>query len=90
MFIIIILTANGDLSGGNGITIRHDTQVTHHAQEQNTAHKAAHTIKDTLHTKKAMQMNRPPLTSRNIPDTHLRQGLSRPMSHSAVGHDQVS
>lgn len=37
MKLLFILTANGRLSGGSGTTIRHDTQITRHAQTKYSA-----------------------------------------------------
>jgi hypothetical protein len=45
----------GFLPGGSGITIRHNTQITHITQKKtphsnrNTAHKTTQTIKDTMY-----------------------------------------
>jgi hypothetical protein len=56
LLLLFILTANGFLPGGSGTTIRHNTQITHHAR-QNTAHKTTQTIKDnTLHIMNTMQI----------------------------------
>jgi hypothetical protein len=43
-FVLFILTANGFLPGGNGTTVRHNTQMTHITQN-NTPHsnKTQHT-----------------------------------------------
>jgi hypothetical protein len=54
LLLLFILTANGILPGGNGTTIRYNTQIhishkiTHTAQ--NTAYKATQTITDMLNT----------------------------------------
>jgi hypothetical protein len=54
LLLLQILTANGGLPGGNGATIRHNTQITHIIQNNtlrsNTAHKTSQKAKDTLHT----------------------------------------
>lgn len=44
ILLLFILTANGFLPGGSGTTVRHDTQITHFAQnntmiKRNRAHK---------------------------------------------------
>jgi hypothetical protein len=49
--LLFTLTANG----GNGTTVRQNTQITRHAQ-QNTAHKTTQTIKDILQTTNILQM----------------------------------
>jgi hypothetical protein len=54
LLLLLLLTANGFLSGGSGNTIRHNQQITHITQnntmiKRNTAHQTTHIIKDTLH-----------------------------------------
>jgi hypothetical protein len=60
-YYLFILNANWFLPGGSGTTIRQHTNNTNHTKQhttlkQNTAHKTTQTIKDTLHTMNAMQI----------------------------------
>jgi hypothetical protein len=54
LLLSFILTANGNLAGGSGYTVRHNKQITHITQnnttiKRNREQKTTYTIKDTLH-----------------------------------------
>jgi hypothetical protein len=55
MVIIIYLNCKWVFTRWHCTTIRHNTQITHHIHT-NTAHKTTKTIKDTLYTMNAMQI----------------------------------
>jgi hypothetical protein len=83
VLLLSILTANGFVPGGSGITIRHKTQITHHTQTKHSTQNYTNNKEHTTHMqwKYTYKYNRYNYNYNTIP---------RPFSLTALSFDNVA